>query len=100
MLLLLRHYQRLRYKSSAPSCTINPLPKISFVGSPEPIFHSSVVGYRSITVSVSCDSYVAFMVFAHPISVFFFEGEVQCPPAELPAEQSDFSWIWMHEFLV
>jgi hypothetical protein len=28
-------------KSSVPSCTISP--KMSFVGSPEPMFHSSVV---------------------------------------------------------
>jgi hypothetical protein len=83
---------------SSPSCTISPFPRMSFVGSPEPMFHSSVV---KVIVPLPLASAVKFPIsplWYSPTPHFpcFLKVGFQCPPAELPsAAESDFSWIWI-----
>jgi hypothetical protein len=71
---------------------------MSFVGSPEPMFHSSVV---KVIVPLPLASAVKFPIsplWYSPTPHFpcFLKVGFQCPPAELPsaAEQSDF----FHEY--
>src|SRR6476660_4245393 len=86
-------------KSSAFSWTINPLPRMSLVASPQPIHHWSVV---RLILALPEASAVKF-----PISPLWYSPSphlpcclkvgFQWPPAELAsaAEQSAFSWMWI-----
>jgi hypothetical protein len=94
--------RRLRHKIISTSCTISPFPRMSFVGSPEPMFHSSVV---KVIVPLPLASAVKF-----PISPLWYSPTPHFPcflkvipmsssGTSSAAEQSDFSWIWI-ELLV